>query len=129
MKKLCKDCKKELDISNFYKHNDNADGYLNKCKDCVRDRVQSHRNRNIDKVREYDRLRSNLPHRIERRKRRSRIYNIVRKAVRNGEIIKFDYCEDCRCSNKRLEGHHEDYRKPKEVIWLCKSCHMKRHRK
>jgi len=39
-----------------------------------------------------------------------------------------DCCEDCG-SIKSLERHHPDYNKPLEVVTLCKSCHMKRHRR
>jgi len=34
-------------------------------------------------------------------------------------------CSVCGCS--RVHGHHEDYAKPKEVIWLCPLHHKQRH--
>lgn len=35
-------------------------------------------------------------------------------------------CCDChRIGN--MNAHHEDYRKPDEVIWVCDQCHGKRH--
>lgn len=36
-------------------------------------------------------------------------------------------CEDCRKIGLDLHGHHPDYRKPDEVIWLCFECHIKEH--
>lgn len=35
-------------------------------------------------------------------------------------------CEGCGGATG-LGGHHEDYRRPLDVIWLCNVCHPKRH--
>lgn len=48
-------------------------------------------------------------------------------AIKGGHVIKDTSCQDCGTSSKRLEGHHEDYSKPLEVVWLCKTCHEHRH--
>lgn len=32
------------------------------------------------------------------------------------------------CSNPKSEGHHKDYSKPLEVIWLCRQCHYNEHK-
>jgi len=34
-------------------------------------------------------------------------------------------CE--RCGDERADRHHDDYDKPLVIIWLCRSCHVKRH--
>lgn len=31
------------------------------------------------------------------------------------------------CGNPKSQGHHEDYNKPLEVVWLCLSHHRQRH--
>lgn len=31
------------------------------------------------------------------------------------------------CGNEKSEGHHEDYSKPLEVVWLCKLHHTEHH--
>jgi hypothetical protein len=48
---------------------------------------------------------------------------ILRNAVRS-KISKPDHCTRCGliCNP---EGHHEDYSKPLEVLWLCRPCHCK----
>ncbi len=35
-------------------------------------------------------------------------------------------CEMCE-RETRLNGHHKDYNKPFDVIWVCGSCHRKIH--
>ena len=36
--------------------------------------------------------------------------------------------ESCEvCFAEGAEGHHEDYGKPLEVVWLCKKHHAERH--
>lgn len=30
----------------------------------------------------------------------------------------------CPCGEIKVEAHHEDYRKPLQIIWLCKKHHI-----
>lgn len=50
-------------------------------------------------------------------------------AVRDGKIIKPTQCQDCRGNfpKRLIHGHHEDYSKPLEVVWVCPNCHKARH--
>lgn len=50
----------------------------------------------------------------------------VSNMIKSGKLKKPKNCSKCT-SDRFLEAHHEDYSKPKEVIWLCKSCHRKAH--
>ena len=36
-------------------------------------------------------------------------------------------CEVCG-SMERIEGHHEDYDKPKQITWLCRIHHLRHHK-
>lgn len=51
----------------------------------------------------------------------------VTDAVRSGKLIKPDNCTLC-LSKENIEGHHPDYDKPLEVIWLCRKCHRAIHK-
>lgn len=51
----------------------------------------------------------------------------VSVALRKGELKKPSRCTDCK-TELQLQGHHEDYDKPLDVIWLCQTCHTKRDR-
>jgi hypothetical protein len=153
--KVCKRCLKQKELFEFYKHKDMLDGYLNYCKECTKKRVKAHRIKNIDNIREYDRLRGRLEYRKKANRERNRscnmseaqknrineskkkwannnkekVYaqNILSKKLKKGEIFKPDKCIKCG-SMCRLEAHHHDYTKPLDVLWLCKDCHSKEHR-
>jgi hypothetical protein len=47
-------------------------------------------------------------------------------AVRLGHIVKPELCSRCG-KKRRLDGHHADYSKPLEVVWLCRPCHKLEH--
>jgi len=51
------------------------------------------------------------------------------RAVKNGHIAKPDKCSACGVGDVQIEGHHFDYDKPLDVIWLCRPCHKKAHRR
>ncbi|SRR6266478_352219 len=53
-------------------------------------------------------------------------HNAVANALRRGKIRRPKNCSYCgeKC---KPNGHHPDYRKPLEVVWLCTPCHNKEH--
>jgi integrase len=51
---------------------------------------------------------------------------LVRKALASGVLTKPENCEICGLK-ETLDAHHDDYSKPLEVKWLCRSCHKCNH--
>jgi hypothetical protein len=51
--------------------------------------------------------------------------NLLRLAVACGRVVRPDVCSICGGKGARIEGHHVDYLKPLEVVWLCSECHGK----
>ena len=47
-------------------------------------------------------------------------------ALRHGLLKKPKTCSLCGDSGK-IHGHHPDYKKPLDVVWLCATCHMREH--
>lgn len=142
--KLCNKCEVKKSPSEFYPR-DNA------CKECRKERVRANRAANIEYYREYDRNRSMRPDRVEARikyqeteagkkaverakrkwteknpVKRAATY-IVNNAIRDGRLRKPAHCSKCKKAG-RIEGHHPDYAKPLEVIWLCSGCHTEWHK-
>jgi hypothetical protein len=46
----------------------------------------------------------------------------VAECLRRGWLIRPEVCQSCGDPGE-IEAHHDDYSKPLEVRWLCKSCH------
>lgn len=148
--KQCKACGHSKPLADFYPHPGMKDGYLNKCIACVKARVALHRQKNSDRIKEYDRQRHAHPDAICRRQKYSRtpagkearqkankrwnalnkfkraIHSAVARAVRSGAIQR----KPCQvCGNKRSEAHHPDYSNPLRVQWLCAKHHKEAHEK
>lgn len=62
------------------------------------ERVKEWRERNLDKV---------------------KAQRVVFVLQRSGKIKK----QKCFCGKSKTEAHHENYSKPKEIVWLCKKHH------
>lgn len=154
MMKVCKKCGIEKPIEDFYVHSQMGDGHLSFCKDCVRNRVHKHRQENLERIRKYDRNRPNAKERMkkeytnirnnkerykkhtEQRKKwgkenrhKRNAHCKVQRAIEKGLLIKPNSCQICGKTNCEIQGHHHDYSKPLDVIWVCTECHGKLHRK
>ena len=61
-------------------------------------------------------------------KQKKHIRYLLQRAVAAGTILKPICCSECREPKSVIDGHHEDYDKPLEVVWICRKCHKRRHR-
>ena len=139
MKKICKRCGLEKDVAGFYSHVKMSDGLLSFCKTCTKTRILIHRNKNIKRIRAYDSYRrrpANMSqkqierkrkYQMEYRKRRRKQVNACNHVQRKLVDQRPNICSNCGTKTK-IVGHHFDYNKPINVVWLCQSCHVKLHR-
>ena len=104
-------------------------GYLrHRCLSCRRVKDTTDRARNLEKNQERSRQRARLKkgkggHRI---KEHDRARRALHTAVYSGVLVRKP-CEVC--GDAKSHGHHEDYSKPLDVVWLCSKHHGERHRK
>lgn len=60
--------------------------------------------------------------------------NALHYAVHHGKAERLTSCQKCgaeegtEIGSASLDAHHEDYAKPLDVVYLCRSCHRRRHR-
>lgn len=133
MGKICFKCNEMKDISEFYKHPQMADGHVNKCKECNKSDVRKNRKSNIDHYREYDRVRGNRQSKSylqEYRGKYPRKYTaqtMINNAIRSGVIVRPKYCSSCGSDEFVMHGHHDNYKYPMIVRWLCPACHKEWH--
>lgn len=124
-RKHCFKCGLEKDRADFYRHPMMGDGLLGKCKTCTKQDVSKNYRTKNEQYREYETSRRKRPagyskaatrkHRL-RYPEKTRARGAVRRAVRNGTLIKHP-CSVCGDDNS--QAHHADYSKPLEVQWLC----------
>jgi ribosomal protein S27AE len=143
--KKCRICKNDKPEDDFYS------GHA-RCKGCYIKVVKEYRFENIDKIREYDKGRANIPKRVEARLRYSKSEvgklsstkakaawsntNLIKRAasitvgnaVRDGKLVKPTSCADCGSAAEIIHGHHDDYAYPMTVRWLCSKCHRLWHK-
>lgn len=126
--KFCKFCGLDKEESKFPINKDSRDGRHSKCRQCCHEYYKNWIKR--PEVRIKKRLEWDKPYQerkvLEPEKTKAR--DLLRSAVRLGNIVKPEKCSICDNKKGRIEGHHEDYSKPFEVVWCCTSCHGKIHR-
>lgn len=148
--KTCKTCKEQKPITEFYALKSMSDGHFNECKVCVRIRVEERRKRLElsdpewverelarqriksrkaraegkvkDRGSQYERNRTTQWRRNHPEKHKA--HSILGYAVRDGKLQKLPCVV---CGSKDSHGHHDDYSKPLDVIWLCPKHHAERH--
>lgn len=56
-----------------------------------------------------------------------RAHVAVAGALRRGILTRPEACEKCGATDKRLDGHHPNYRDRLRIKWWCRSCHIRHH--
>ncbi len=132
--KHCGSCNETKPFSEFTKNPARKDGYHNQCKPCRSAEQKRRRAKYRVEYAEMEYQRNQTPHRKEQLKEAGKRRNpkqvmavrLVNNAVRSGLLIKPDKCSMCH-DKCRVQGHHHDYDKPLDVIWVCIQCHGELH--
>lgn len=131
----CRVCKTEKPLADFCKRNDVPSGHSSECIACARVRTAGYRAANLEKVRAHDNARSKLPDRLETLRVQAAKYRaqkptqaratwLVKAAIKSGRLVRGPCAV---CGVLRAHGHHADYSKPYDVVWLCPKHHKQLH--
>lgn len=149
MRRKCKKCEIEKDLNKFYDKKNGLYGKHSYCKSCMKSTNKDYRARNSDKIairnslyrsklaeKYYDpsyRSTIRLPERsllgfekYAEKKMKCLAGSLLNYGIRIGFVEKSSICTICKKEGE-IEGHHPDYSKPLEVVWVCVECHSKFH--
>lgn len=115
--KKCSTCKRTAPLTDFYRDKRQPDGLYVNCKRCANISTERWKHNTGYYEKKNQSLRA-----------RARIQ--VNLAVNKGLLSRPDICSrygDRVACYGGIEGHHPDYSKPLEVIWLCRAHHNKHH--
>ena len=133
----CSECQKEKEKKLFHKDKNNIDGLYPVCKECRKNRCHTSYLKNKEKIlkscKEYRKTdkgketrRKEYKAYVKRHPEKHNARNIFSKAIRAGKVIQPEFCSICN-QKCLIQGHHEDYSKPLDVIWCCHLCHTDIH--
>lgn len=124
--KNCSECGTFLPFNEFHRSKCSSDGRINICKTCRIPIQQDYKTiRNGEKWRANNKIKAKLkPFQIIAE-------NIVADAIKDGFMKKPDNCSVCGVKGDtfHIVSHHDDYKYPLNVRYICKSCHRKWHEK
>lgn len=127
--KKCSVCKTEKSLDSFYKNTAGSELLMSRCKVCHIRLGKERRQKNPEQSRAQGRRNYSLRREAvlgylkgyrTRNLFRKRAQNKVQKALLKGKLAR----TPCFCGNEKVDGHHPDYSKPLEVIWLCRKHHL-----
>ena len=142
--KTCTRCGVNKDESLFGANKSFEDGLHYRCKECAsvyqkerRERLNASKppgwkEKSKDRAKYMEQWITNNPGYMTAKKRewwkknkdRLKVKDAVRYAIKTGKLVK----TPCHiCGDVQVEGHHPDYSRPLDVVWLCRKHHNEVH--
>lgn len=109
--RVCPGCHQEKDRTEFYLKNI-------RCKRCCSE-IDKRRNRKPRTEYHSEYRKGN--------KEKRKAQDILNGAIRSGSMVRGSRCSRCN-KETNVDAHHDDYDKPLDVRWLCRSCHRQHHK-
>ena len=143
--KVCCRCRADKPLTLFWRDRYETLGRKQYCIECDTGRLKANRDQQLLKSRErYAGTRERDLLRWRRYKQRADVRSaqyerlrgspktiarqLLQRAVIAGTVKRPDRCQGCGLDCKP-DGHHHDYSRPLDVVWLCRTCHGLEHRR
>lgn len=134
----CKECRLKYQSKYTSEHKEEKNAYgkkwYEKNKIEISDKSRIWRRNNPGYFKHYYYQNKELKLSIDKRWReknpdRMKAYKIFTKSLKLDLIKKPENCSMCGEKTSKIHGHHSDYSKPLDVIWVCFDCHLHIHKK
>lgn len=130
--KNCAKCKSVRSKSEFHRSKKSKDGLQSYCKPCCAEHVKRQLGNPTQASSGYFKnyFKTYARPRTWEKKNPLKIkaQNKLNHEIFFGRIIRSSHCSNCGVTGK-IQGHHADYSKPLDVMWLCQKCHIAEHKK
>lgn len=91
-----------------------------------KDRFERNRKKHLEWSKDNrDRLNAYQKEWYQKNKEKRRAHVILNRAIKSAGVVRPNTCSQCNKECKP-DGHHEDYSKPLDIIWLCRACHSRK---
>ena len=122
--KICYKCKKEKQIMEFrqFKSGKNKGYYHSYCKNCEKPLKKlwlKKNGRRGDRTAQAIRYKKKYPNKVSAHQK-------LIRALEAKKLIRPLNCSICGTKGM-IMGHHKDYDKPLEIVWVCWKCHEMLH--
>lgn len=128
---FCPGCTEMKPSQCFARNRTRKSGFARLCKDCTKPYSQEyrsvHRQDHANYIRSWRKSeKGKFSRRLEQKSQRAKYpekdyaRRALRQAVKGGRVIKLP-CQ--YCGNPNSQGHHKDYSRPLDVIWVCYKHH------
>ena len=122
-RKQCRICKKVYIAKDMLEHfglsSQSPDRFRYDCRSCIKISAAIYRKSPGFYERQAQRAKLNW--------KKTKARSLINNSIASGKSVKPKTCSNCGLETD-IHGHHTDYSKPFDVMWLCPRCHMRQHR-